>query len=122
MRGSDHKPAIHRGEEAAAARRRLEQWARSRNDVRVMTGKDIIELSVAGVTKGSFVEDLLADYDGVVFIGDDTTDETVFEILRPTDIGIKVGEGQTAALFRVSDVTAVVDALGVMASSISARP
>ena len=51
----------------------------------------------------------------VVFLGDDVTDETVFARLRPTDIGIKVGPGDTAAAYRVDDPTAAAAVLALLA-------
>ena len=49
------------------------------------------------------------------YLGDDVTDETVFTTLRAgSDIGVKVGDGDTAAAHRVpgcTDVPTLLDAL-----------
>jgi trehalose 6-phosphate phosphatase len=50
----------------------------------------------------------------VLFLGDDVTDETAFARLKSGDVGVKVGDGDTAAEFRVGapeDVTALLEAL-----------
>ena len=50
-----------------------------------------------------------------MFIGDDVTDEDAFSTLSGPDVGIKVGDGETAASFRVSDTTAVARILARLA-------
>lgn len=103
---------------ATVAKRALVDWA-EKSEMKLLAGKDIVELTVATRTKGDVVADTFDRYDGVVYIGDDTTDETAFEILRSEDIAIKVGEGETAASYRVPDVAAVAALLGRM---VEARP
>jgi trehalose 6-phosphate phosphatase len=76
-------------------------------------GKAVLDLSVMRTSKGSAV-DLLRERvgaDAVLFAGDDVTDETALTRLRPGDVGVKVGEGETAAAFRVADPPAVTDLL-----------
>ena len=110
-----HSVAFHyrnaRQEDADQVLRRLRQWAAGRANVTLMEGKKILELSVATRNKGHAVVDLIAESGArrVLFVGDDTTDETVFEALRSGDIGVKVGPGDTAAEHRVEDVEAVAD-------------
>jgi trehalose 6-phosphate phosphatase len=48
---------------------------------------------------------------GVLFVGDDVTDETAFVRLRDSDVGVKVGPGETAARYRVEDPEAVTELL-----------
>jgi trehalose-phosphatase len=44
----------------------------------------------------------------VCYLGDDATDERVFERLAPPDVTVKVGPGRTAARFRLASPTRVV--------------
>lgn len=87
--------------------------------VRVSRGKNIVEFSVSDRTKGTW---LAAEIERVnpavaVFIGDDTTDEDGFRALRPGDVGVKVGPGETAAGERVADISAVSDLLTQVAAA-----
>jgi trehalose 6-phosphate phosphatase len=79
-------------------------------------GKAVLEMAVVQVSKGAAIDTLRARLgaDAVLFVGDDVTDETAFARLRPGDVGVKVGEGETAAEYRVStpeNVTEVLEAL-----------
>lgn len=87
--------------------RRIREWAGRHHELRVMEGKKVIELSMSTRTKGDAIAELAGDRP-VIYIGDDTTDETVFEMLGADDIGVKVGDGPTSARFRVKDVAEVV--------------
>ena len=93
--------------EAATSLRRIRAWVQDYDEVRILEGKNVIELSTATRNKGDAIRDL-AGAVSVIYIGDDTTDETVFEMLGPKDIGVKVGDGPTAANYRVEDIDGVV--------------
>jgi len=88
--------------------------------VRALRGKEVVELSVLDADKGSAVTALRERLgaDAVLFAGDDTTDEDAFAVLRPEagDVGVKVGEGATAAGHRVADPAAVSVLLAHLAS------
>jgi trehalose 6-phosphate phosphatase len=62
----------------------------------------VLDLAVTEVNKGVAI-DRLRDDATLFFAGDDVTDETAFARLRPGDVGVKVGEGETAARYRVAD-------------------
>lgn len=96
---------------------RIREWAGVHTDVTLLEGKEVLELTVASRTKGDVIQDLAKTADSVIYIGDDTTDETVFAVLGHDDIGVKVGPGPTAARFRVPDVAAVADLLEMTARS-----
>lgn len=87
----------------------------------VRDGKDIVEFSVREAHKGDGVERLRAytKATAVLFAGDDVTDEDGFSVLRPArgDVGIKVGPGETAAQFRVSDERAIAALLTLLAQA-----
>ena len=93
----------------------------------VRDGKDIIEFSVRDAHKGDGIE-RLREYTratAVLFAGDDVTDEDGFSVLRPADgdVGVKVGEGDTAAQYRVADERAVATLLTLLAGAReAARP
>ncbi|MDN5857661.1 MAG: trehalose-phosphatase [Pseudonocardia sp.] len=72
-------------------------------------GKAVLDLAVVAVTKGAALDRLRrqARADAVLFVGDDVTDETGFARLRTGDVGVKVGDGATAAEHRVADPAAV---------------
>jgi trehalose 6-phosphate phosphatase len=79
-------------------------------------GKAVLEMAVVQVSKGAAIDTLRERLgaDAVLFVGDDVTDETAFVRMQAGDVGIKVGEGDTAAGFRVGtpgDVTAVLEQL-----------
>ncbi|HSJ27239.1 MAG TPA: trehalose-phosphatase [Acidimicrobiia bacterium] len=71
-------------------------------------GRRVVDVRLTGVTKGEAVAALRRPSELVLYIGDDTTDETVFETLGPDDVGVKVGSGDTAASHRLADPPAVV--------------
>lgn len=108
----EHKPAgvvLHtRGmdEQAAdAAERAALAVPHDVPGVSAMRGKSVVELSVLDVTKGSALTALAQKLrtNATAYFGDDVTDETVFEILDSAsgDVSVKVGEGESAAAYRV---------------------
>lgn len=86
--------------------------------VDVMAGKQIVELSVLSVTKGTALQALARQFGttATLYLGDDVTDERAFATLAEGDgnLTIKVGAGSTAAGFRVDDPAEVVQVLGLL--------
>ena len=71
----------------------------------VTRGKEVVEVAVTEASKGAAIEHLRSRLGAaaVLYIGDDVTDETVFRLLGDGDVGVKVGDGDTAATFRLAD-------------------
>lgn len=90
---------------------------------RMTTGKNIIEFSVSDATKGTWISAEVARQQPTrtVFLGDDTTDEDGFLALGPDDLGVKVGDGATAAALRLADTAAVGDFLTQLADARAAH-
>ena len=95
----------HRDEAEALMRDLLSR----RDDLMLMSGKMIFELKEKGVHKGLGVETLMRLEPFAsrrpIFVGDDVTDEDGFRAVQARGgVGIKVGEGDTAAERRVPDL------------------
>lgn len=77
---------------------------------RPVLGKKVLDVGFTAASKGYAIEAIRQRVAAaaVIFAGDDTTDETVFVTLRSGDIGIKVGDGDTAAGYRVASPADVV--------------
>lgn len=84
---------------------------------RTITGKFVIECIFGDANKGSALERLRDRYGAaaVLFIGDDTTDEDAFAVLREGDVGLKVGPGETCANYRIADQRHVAAVLEMLA-------
>ena len=80
-------------------------------------GKKIVEVSSQQINKGMAVERFLheADYDAVLCIGDDQTDETMYRHRKAGAVTIKVGAGTTDAEYRLPGPEQVHDMLEAIA-------
>jgi trehalose 6-phosphate synthase/phosphatase len=80
--------------------------------LKILDGNKVVEIMAPEIGKGRAVEKLLVKekYDFILSIGDDTTDEEIFELLLPDDnaFTIKVGNGNTFAKERFNSVSDVV--------------
>ena len=81
--------------------------------VQVTDGKSVLEASVVHTHKGEGIRALreLTGATAVLFAGDDVTDERGFAALQPGDVGVKVGDGETAAGYRVDSPEAFTEVL-----------
>ena len=82
-------------------------------------GKAVLDLAVTEMNKGEAIDRLRGDA-AVFFAGDDVTDETAFKRLRPGDVGVRVGDGETAAHHRVADPAEVAAVLQELLAARSA--
>lgn len=87
------------------------------DDLTVREGKNVLEFAVRSTTKGEAVEHLrrYTAADAVFFAGDDVTDEDAFAALQPGDMGLKSGQGDTLAGFRVGGPSDVARVLATLA-------
>lgn len=91
--------------------------AQADSSLTMKPGKDVLELAVTDADKGSAVRRLADEVGarGVLFLGDDVTDEDAFTTLGADDVTVKIGDGVTAAGHRVDDPAAAVRTLEMLA-------
>ncbi|WP_093268794.1 trehalose-phosphatase [Saccharopolyspora shandongensis] len=84
--------------------------------VQVTEGKAVIELAVVQTDKGNALDALRHQVGATaaIFLGDDVTDEKAFARLHGPDLGIKVGEGDTLATYRIGSTTEVATVLAFL--------
>lgn len=72
-------------------------------NVQVIQGDKVLEVRPSGINKGVIVQKLIkkGDYDFIMAIGDDATDEDMFKILPDNAYSIKIGLKKTSAHFRL---------------------
>lgn len=80
-------------------------------DLQVLEGHKVVEIKNAGVNKGKAIYNWLSEqeYDFIIAIGDDHTDEDTFRAMPNHAYTIKVGLEKTDARFNLLDVEAVRD-------------
>lgn len=85
-------------------------------------GKKVVEVSVLDADKGAALVALRDELGAgaVLSAGDDVTDEHAFEALGPDDLTVKVGDGSTAARYRVPDPEALAGLLAALAADVAA--
>lgn len=100
---------------SSAALRAAAELADRHPGAHPLPGKAVLELSVLTTGKGNALTTLAKESgaDATCYIGDDVTDERAFAALDPAggDVTIKVGEGDTAAAFRVAEPADVLRVL-----------
>ncbi len=73
-------------------------------------GKDVLELAIVDADKGTALRRLRTELGAAaaVYLGDDRTDEDGFRALDTDDVTVKIGDGETAARYRVDDPAAAL--------------
>jgi trehalose 6-phosphate synthase/phosphatase len=79
----------------------------------IIDGNKVIEIRVSGIDKGTVTKKLVDenDYDFVLAVGDDKTDEDMFRILTDSAYTIKIGSGHTSAQYHLTDQIEVLQLL-----------
>lgn len=83
-------------------------------NIHVLDGKKVIEIKQNGCDKGSACKRMIQekDYDFILSIGDDITDEDMFNSLPPDAYSFKVGYGLTHAKMNLQSPLDVIHLLG----------
>ncbi|MEM9465687.1 MAG: trehalose-phosphatase [Actinomycetota bacterium] len=99
-----HYRAVTDDAEVARVLADLETISADIGELTVRHGKKVCELLLIPTDKGRALNTVRANVGAtaVLFVGDDVTDEFAFRTLQGPDVGVKVGEGETAASFRVA--------------------
>lgn len=105
--------ALHyrRAQDKNAAKGAILQWLEDLPEtLDAILGKDVVELRPKGISKGTAVSEIARRHADrmPLYIGDDVTDEDAFRALGEKALTIKVGEGDTAAQYRLGGVDDVV--------------
>jgi trehalose 6-phosphate synthase/phosphatase len=85
----------------------------SNSDFAVYRGAKILEVKPKFINKGMIAEEFLAmvEPDFVLCIGDDNTDEDMFEVMPDNAFSIKVGLGETSARYQILEPKNVLSLL-----------
>lgn len=115
-----YRAAPDRGDEVS---RRMEEAIADLDDLNLLHGKMVVEAKRKGFDKGAAVRGFMehAPFEGrtPVFLGDDVTDEDGIKACNDLGgFGVKVGEGETAAKYRVDDVAAIIAWLSKVADTV----
>jgi trehalose 6-phosphate synthase/phosphatase len=88
------------------------------SELRVMQGHKVVEVGPAGTSKGTACQAFLSrEYDFVLGVGDDSTDEDLFRVLPPSAYSIRVGLTQSYARYNVADQAEVLGLVESLAAS-----
>ena len=104
--------APYQAQKHLVAIRRLLRPLAKEYGLQIVEGNKVLEVRPADVHKGRVAQEwLMHNYDFVLAMGDDTTDEDMFAALPPGGFTVKIGRGATLARFRLPNVAAGLDLL-----------
>lgn len=85
----------------------------SNNNLEILEGDKVLEIKVSGVNKGRSAAKMLLgkEYDFIFAIGDDWTDEFMFEKLPEETYTVKVGNKKTVAKYYIDGTKQVIELL-----------
>jgi trehalose 6-phosphate synthase/phosphatase len=88
-------------------------------DVQILQGSKVVEVRCAGVNKGIASMHFISqdDFDFILAVGDDWTDEDLFKALPETAYSIRVGLTQSYARFNLYSQTGVIELLRELAQT-----
>ena len=93
----------------------------------ILQGKKVVEILPQGVSKGAAIQEILR-FPGFsdlfpVYLGDDVTDESAFQVLQGRGLTVKVGigTGATAATYSLAHPAAIRQFLALLASQLEDR-
>jgi trehalose 6-phosphate synthase/phosphatase len=88
-------------------------------DLQVLRGNKTVEIRKAGINKGGAVQQWIekGNFDFILAIGDDSTDEDMFAVLPYWGYSFRVGAHPTRARFRMGDPAEVLEFLRELADT-----
>ena len=97
------------GEKRVREFRDVLTYLTANQDLQVLEGNKVVEVKNAGVNKGkaslNWIND--QDWDFIIAIGDDHTDEDTFKVLPQSAYSVKVGLASSVARYNVTSVAQV---------------
>ncbi|KDA05774.1 trehalose phosphatase [Microbacterium sp. CH12i] len=81
-------------------------------------GHRVLEFSSRSEGKDAAMDALRGHFEatGILFAGDDVTDEDAIRVLQPGDLGVRVGAGESAATLRVANPQEIATLLEALAT------
>jgi len=101
------------GEKRIREFRDVLQYLTANLDLQVLEGNKVVEIKNAGVNKGKAALNWInkKNWDFILAVGDDHTDEHTFKVIPPDQYAIKVGLAQTEANYNLLGVNEVRELL-----------